>query len=328
MTIIYREEDATLEPLLNKLVGVVGYGDLGRPAALALRDSGVNVLVSGNLQEIQAAQADGFPTEQLTGVALHAEILMLFVPDEVMTPIYMSTIAPNLRRGTTLVFGSAYNLAYGFIEPPPFVDVGLIAPRTVGGMIRPRFSTDEAFFSFVAVAQDASGHSWEMILALALALGSLRDGAMEVSVEQEAQINAFIQQVIVPILYNTMVMAGQVLLKAGYPPEAVLSDLYLSGKAHDFLRQAARGGLLPTLERMSIGGQYGAVSRFSRFEDGKLERLMEITLDEIRSGDFAQEWSREFADGLPRLQALLKQHKSRDLWDFEAQTLDLLEQDE
>lgn len=324
MTIIYREQDASLDPLLGKLVGVVGFGTPGRMAAMTLRDSGINVVVSGPLQELEAAQADGFATEQLTAVALHAEILMMMLPDEVMTPIYMNAIAPNLRRNTTLVFGSAYNLAFGFIEAPPFVDVGLIAPRTVGGAIKPPFSTEERFYSFVAVAQDASRHAWETILALALALGTLRDGAIEVSIEQEAQLNLFVQQVIVPILHSTMLTAAQLLVKAGYPAEAVFTDLYLSGKFYDFLRQTAQTGLLPTLERMSLGGQYGALTRFSRFDEGKVERLMEITLDEIRSGDFAQEWSREYADGLPRLQSLLKQQKAHELWDYEAQTLDLL----
>jgi ketol-acid reductoisomerase len=58
----------------------------------------------------------------------------------------------------------------------------------------------------------------------------------------------------------------------------------------------------------------------------KLERLMEITLDDIRNGNFAQEWAEEFADGHPRLDKLLKKEATvtLDIWELEQQTLDLL----
>ncbi|MBK8033729.1 MAG: hypothetical protein IPK17_30375 [Chloroflexi bacterium] len=39
----------------------------------------------------------------------------------------------------------------------------------------------------------------------------------------------------------------------------------------------------------------------------KLERLMEITLEEIRGSKFAQEWSEEFNADYPRLRNLLNE---------------------
>ena len=65
-------------------------------------------------------------------------------------------------------------------------------------------------------------------------------------------------------------------------------------------------------------------SRIERFKELKLERLMEITLDEIRSGDFSREWAREYADGYPRLRRLLKKQEDNDLWELEQQTIELL----
>ncbi|MCA9908036.1 MAG: hypothetical protein KC519_05250, partial [Anaerolineae bacterium] len=70
--------------------------------------------------------------------------------------------------------------------------------------------------------------------------------------------------------------------------------------------------------------QYGTLSRVERMDDLKLERIMESTLAEIRTGRFAQEWAREYAADYPRLRQLLKQRESLEMWELEQQTLEML----
>jgi ketol-acid reductoisomerase len=176
----------------------------------------------------------------------------------------------------------------------------------------------------VAVGQDATGQAWPTVLALAKAIGSLRLGAVEVSMEQEAELDLFVQQAVMPVFHHVVITAARLLTRLGYPPEAALTDLYLSGEFIDYLQQAAESGLLHALELTSLTGQYGTISRMERFNELKMERLMEITLEEIRSGAFAKEWAKEYADGYPRLRKLLKIQQEMDLWELEQQTLDLL----
>ena len=45
MTVMYYEEDGDINVIKNKRIGVIGYGNLGRPIALNLRDSELNVRV-------------------------------------------------------------------------------------------------------------------------------------------------------------------------------------------------------------------------------------------------------------------------------------------
>lgn len=325
MTVIYYEEDADLSALQGKTIGVIGYGSLGRPVALNLRDSGLAVHVGLQSNESRAiVESDGLQHGSIETVAQHAQILCLMLPDEVMPQVYLEKISPQLRKGHTLIFASGYNVAFGYIEPPPFVDVGLIAPRTIGAAVRERFLNGQGFYTFVAVGQDASGSIWDTVLALALGIGSLTAGAVEITMEQEAELDLFIQQAILPTFHHMMTTAAKLLLDRGYPAEAAMMDLYISGELNDYLERAADAGMLHALRLSSLTGQFGIFSRLERFSDLKLERLMEITLDEIREGDFSKEWAREYADGYPRLRKLLKGQEGMDLWELEKQTIEML----
>lgn len=325
MTIVYHEQDGNLQALAGKTISVIGYGAIGRLAALSLRDTGVQVIIGGDANDQANATADDIAAESIAGAVQASQIVLLMLPDEIMPGLYMSHISPYLTRQHTLIFSSAYNVASRFIEPPPFVDVGLIAPRTVGAKIRPRFAAENApYYSFVAVASDASRHAWDTVLAVALALGALRGGAIEINFEQESELNLFIQQAILPAVHHVMMTAAELLLQNGYPPEAAFTDLYLSGKFTEHLQEAAKTGLMETLDNTTLTAQYGTYSRLERFNDLKMERLMEKVLEEIRGGDFAQEWSKEFADGSPRLNKLKKFYSGKDLWDLEQQTLEMM----
>ncbi|MGC9063989.1 MAG: ketol-acid reductoisomerase, partial [bacterium] len=61
MAKIYLEQDASLDVLKDKRIGVIGYGNQGRAQALNLRDSGLDVTV-GNIKDYawDLAQRDGF----------------------------------------------------------------------------------------------------------------------------------------------------------------------------------------------------------------------------------------------------------------------------
>lgn len=325
MTILYHEDDANLNMLSGKTVGVIGYGNLGRPVANNLRDSGIRLLIGVRHDETgEQARQDGFAPQNIEDIIGKCHILMLMLPDEVLPEVYLAAVSPALRRGHLLVFASGYNIAFGYVEAPPFVDVGMIAPRTIGAAVRSRYLDGRGFYSFIGIGQDATGGTWDSLLALAKAMGSLRAGAIEITMEQEAQLDLFVQQAILPSFHHIMTTAAKLLLNAGYPPEATLIDLYISGELTDYLSRAAPRGLLHALRLSSLTGQYGIFSRLERFQELKLEGLMEAALDEIRNGSFAQEWAREYEAGYPRLASLLREQEQLVLWKLEKQTAELL----
>lgn len=329
MTVIYHDADGDLAYLTGKTVSIIGYGNMGRPVALNVRDSGVAVLVSEpNPDRHALVREEDFTLTDPAEAVSRADVIMPLVRDEEMPKIYLEQISPQLRRGQMLVFSSSYNIAYRFIEPPPFVDVGLVAARTLGTAVRERYVSGEGYASFVAMGQHTSPQAWETLRALAKAMGALRGGAVEIRFEQESELDLFLQQAVLPIFHRAVITAAELLIRMGYPPEAVFTELYLSGETSDYLKQASQHGLMQALDLNSLPAQYGILSRIERFNDPRMERQMEITLDEIRSGKFAEEWSREFAAGYPRLRQLLKERGRMEMWELEQQTLDLMGREE
>ena len=134
---IYTNADASLEPLKGKTAAILGYGNQGRAQALNLRDSGVTVLV-GNRQDtyLDQARADGFEPTPILEAAQAADLLFILTTDESQPQIWAAQIAPGLAAGNTLIWASGYNVGYELIQPPPDVDVVMVAPRMTGNMVR------------------------------------------------------------------------------------------------------------------------------------------------------------------------------------------------
>jgi ketol-acid reductoisomerase len=329
MAVVYRDSDADLGLLMDEQIAVLGYGNMGRPFALNLRDSAFPVLI-GNRADPYAEQAyrDGFEVAPIAEAVTRSDLVFVMLPDEIAPQAYLQDIAPHLRPNDTLVFASGYNIAFGFIEPPPFVDVVLIAPQAIGQGVRQGYVAGVGFPSFVAVAQDASGEAWARVLAAAKALGALHRGAVELTFQQEAELDLFAQQALLPALYSVLHTAAEVLNREGFPPEAVAIGLYLSGELGYIVSQWAERGVLPGLQMLSRTAEYGALSRIERFREVKLNRQMETVLDAIRRGEFAQEWAAEYADGYPRLQALRRQLAGAPIWQNEQAALAVLKPDD
>ncbi len=328
MTVFYHESDAKLSKLDGKTVGVVGYGEIGQAFALNLRDSGVSVIVApADASEAAIAESHGVTVLKVAELTRQAQVIVLTLVEELLPNIYIESISPYLQRGHTLIFTSAYNVTFGYVEPPPFIDYGLVSPRHSGEEMRRKFVEGSGVPAFVSVGQDASRTVWGTVLGVALGAGLLRCGAIELHFEQEAALSLFIQQAIVPAFHQLMVAASSLLMRSGYPAEAALQDLYLRGRFHDYLRLVEEQGLLNTLQQNSLTAQYSTLSRMNRFNELQMERVLENILTSIQKGDFAREWAREFVDGHPRLTKLTREQESLDLWDWEQQTIDMLNEE-
>ena len=302
---VYHDVDADLSLLEDRLVAVIGYGNQGRAQALNLRDSGLKVLIANREDGYaERAREDGFLVLAIDQASASADVVMMLIPDEAAPAVFETQIAPHLTKGKVLVFASGYNVAFGFISPPPDVDVVLVAPRMIGAGVRDLYVAGGGFPSFIGVAQDASGQAKELALALAKGIGSTRAGVVEVTFAQEAELDLFTEQCFGPAFGHVLTTSVDLLLEEGYPPEAVLLELYMSGEFAYTLSKMAEMGVVEQSALHSPTSQYGSMSRGMRFVLPELRIRMREGLEEIRSGQFAQEWAAEYAAGAPALEAL------------------------
>jgi ketol-acid reductoisomerase len=304
MTVIYHDEDANVDVIRGETIAILGYGNQGSAQARNLRDAGLDVIV-GNIADAyrDAAVKDGFEVLSIADASARASILFLLTPDEIMSDIYARDVAPHLAPGKLLNFAHGYNIGFNLIVPPASIDVVMIAPRMIGAGVRDAYISGEGFPSFVGVHQDATGKAKQRMLALAKAVGSTRAGCLEMSLRDEATLDLFTEQAFGPAFGRVMMTAIDTLVDAGYPPEAVLMELYLSGElAYSFLK-IRELGMLKQHELHSHTSQYGTITRSARYTDldPLLRQKMGASLEEIRSGAFAKEWSSDRADKLELL---------------------------
>lgn len=294
MTKVFLESDGKLESLKGKTISIIGYGNQGRAQALNMRDSGLNIVI-GNKDDgyKNRAKKDGFQTHSITDAVKKSDIIFLLIPDEIMHEVFIKEIEPFTQENQTIVFASGYNIAFDLIKIPAYLNVLLLAPRMIGVGVRENYLTGEGFFSFITVHKDASGNSWDILLALCKGIGTLKKGAVEVTCKQEAVLDLFNEQAFGPAFGRVLLSSIYTLIEQGYPSEAVLIEMYLSGEMAYTYEKMARIGLVKQTNFHSHTSQYGAMSRGIKFMNMPLKKTMKEILKNIESGDFAREWMKK-----------------------------------
>ncbi len=294
MVEVFHESDGNISLLKSKIISIIGYGNQGRAQALNLRDTGLNVII-GNIDDRykKIAEEDGFPVYPIIEAVLKSDIVFLLIPDEIMKPIFEEEISNNLKVNSSLVFASGYNIGFNLISPPNNIDVMLIAPRMIGVGVRENFLNGNSFFSFIGIEQNYTGNAREILLALAKGIGTLKKGAIMLSFKQEAELDLFNEQGFGPAFGRVLLSAIYTLIEAGYPPEAVLVEMYISNEMSYTYKKMADIGLIKQVDFHSKTSQYGAMSKGIRYRKLPLKPTMKEILKEIQDGEFTKEWSKK-----------------------------------
>jgi ketol-acid reductoisomerase len=305
------DADASLEPLRDKTIAVIGYGSQGRAQALNLKDSGLSVAVGlrSEGRSYEVAKADGFEPVPMEVAAERGDVILMLVPDVPMAEVYSRYVEPHLKPGKTLVFAHGYNVHFGRIRPPKDVNVVLVAPKSPGPLLRQKFLEGKGVPALLAVHNDATGEAKSVALAIAKGLGCTRAGVIETTFAEETETDLLGEQAVLVGGVMELIKKGfEVLVENGYQPE--LAYFEVCNELKLIVDLIYSGGLMGMLRAVSDTAKYGGLTVGPRIVDEHVKENMRRALRAIRSGEFERSWTGnpKAYEELERLMRELEQH--------------------
>ncbi len=304
---VYKDEDIDLSVLRDKVIAVLGYGSQGHAHALNLRDSGLKVIVGlrPGSKSWEKAKSHGFEPVSVKEACEQADLIMFLLPDQTQPLVYKEEVEPVLKPGKMLLFAHGFNIHYNQIVPPKEVDVGMVAPKGPGHLVRREFERGAGVPCLIAIYQDATGEAFSKALAYAKGIGGTRAGVIETTFKEETETDLFGEQVVLCGGVSALIKAGfEILVEAGYQPEiAYFECLHELKLIVDLIYE---GGLSFMRYSISDTAEYGDLTRGPRVINESVKAEMKKILKEIQSGEFAREWILENQAGRPVLNALRK----------------------
>jgi ketol-acid reductoisomerase len=291
---IFYDDDANLALLESKTVAILGYGSQGHAHALNLKDSGVEVVVGlrPDSSSRAAAEGEGLTVLDTGEAASRGDIVMILLPDEKQAEIWESEIADGIAEGNLLMFAHGFSINFEQIVPPPGVDVGMVAPKGPGHLVRRQFTEGRGVPCLMAVHQDTTGTARDTVLAYASGIGGGRAGIIETTFKDECETDLFGEQSVLCGGATELVQAGfETLVEAGYDPRlAYFECLHELKLIVDLMYEKGIQGMRYSISNTA---EYGDMTRGPRVIGPESRAAMKQILADIQSGEFAKEWIAE-----------------------------------
>ena len=311
---IYYDKDADLSKLGGKTVAILGYGSQGHAHALNLKDSGVDVVVGLRPGSSSRAKAEehGLEVLDVGEAASRGDVVMVLLPDEKQGEVWRQEIAARIEPGNLLLFAHGFSIHFGEIDPPEGVDVGMVAPKGPGHLVRRQYEEGNGVPCLMAVHQDASGEAHDTVLAYASAIGGGRAAVIETTFKDECETDLFGEQSVLCGGLSELVQAGyETLVEAGYDPRlAYFECLHEVKLIADLMYEKGIQGMRYSISNTA---EYGDMTRGKRVIGPESRAAMKEILGEIQSGEFAKEWIGENAAGGENFARMREEAKGKEI---------------
>ena len=294
---IFYQEDCNLGLLDGKTIAIIGYGSQGHAHALNLKESGCNVIIGlyEGSKSWKRAEEQGFKVYTSAEAAKMADIIMILINDEKQAALYKKDIEPNLEEGNMLMFAHGFNIHFGCIVPPKYVDVTMIAPKAPGHTVRSEYQAGKGTPCLVAVEQDYTGKALDKALAYGLAIGGARAGLLETTFRTETETDLFGEQAVLCGGVVALMQAGfETLCEAGYDPRnAYFECIHEMKLIVDLIYQSGFAGMRYSISNTA---EYGDYITGPKIVTAETKKAMKQILTDIQDGTFAKDFLLDMSD--------------------------------
>jgi ketol-acid reductoisomerase len=228
---------------------------------------------------------------------------MILVPDTIQKKVYETSIEPNMKPGQLLMFAHGFNIRFDRIKPGEGIDVGMVAPKGPGHLVRSVFEQGGGVPALFAVEKDATGTARARTLAYARGIGATRAGVLETTFKEETETDLFGEQVVLCGGVTSLIKnAFETLVEAGYQPELAYFEVMHELKL--IVDLMYRGGMNYMRFSVSDTAEYGDYVSGPRIVDARVRDEMRKVLHEIQDGTFAAAWIAENEAGQPNFKKM------------------------
>jgi len=308
------DKDADLSKLDGKTVAILGYGSQGHAHALNLKDSGVDVVVGlrDGSASADKARADGLRVASVADAASEGDVVMVLLPDEQQAAVWEAEIADGIAPGNLLMFAHGFSIHFEQIDPGPEVDVGMVAPKGPGHLVRRQFVEGNGVPGLIAIHRDSTGEARDMVLAYAKGIGCTRAGVIETSFKDETETDLFGEQAVLCGGVSELVRAGyETLVEAGYDPRlAYFECLHELKLIVDLMYEKGITGMRYSISNTA---EYGDLTRGKQVIGDPTREAMKKILADIQSGAFAREWIAENNAGQENFQRMRAEQQNHQI---------------
>src|SRR4051794_26635463 len=291
---IFYDADANPDALKGKTIAILGYGSQGHAHALNLKESGHDVVVGlrADSSSRAPAEAAGLEVLDIPDAASRGDVVMVLLPDEKQAEVWEMEIFDGIAPGNLLMFAHGFSVHFGQIDPPSGVDVGMVAPKGPGHLVRRQYEEGKGVPCLMAVHQDATGNATELVLAYASGIGGGRAGIIETTFKDECETDLFGEQSVLCGGATELVRAGfETLVEAGYDPRlAYFETLHELKLIVDLMYEKGVQGMRYSISNTA---EYGDMTRGPKVIGPEVREAMAQVLADIQSGEFAKEWIAE-----------------------------------
>ena len=292
---IYKDLDVTKDHIVNKVVGIIGYGSQARAQALNLRDSGAKVLIGLriNSKSIKLAKKDGFEDIlNIKNVCIKSDLISILIPDEEIPNVFSTSIAQHLHKGKTILFSHGYSVFFNKINLPKEINVIMVAPSGAGKMVRKKFIDGSGIPNLIAVHQNYTKDAFDIALSYSKYIGGTKVGSFVSTFKEEVVTDLFGEQAILTGGIPTLIKESfNALVSKGYNPTVAWFVCYYEVKA--IIDLFYDKGFEFLNNSISNVAEYGGFSKGEFLIDNDFKDKLLSMINDIENGKFEKDWSKE-----------------------------------